>query len=76
MEKEGFRPATTRELLRWAIKNWNGKDWVVALGQTWLGSNDCRGVSALLFVGGRRQLFLYWFSSGWLDGYRFLAVRK
>jgi len=76
MAKEGFRPATTREQLQWAVKNWNGKDWVVALGQTWLGSRSGRLVSVLNFRGGGRQLALVWFGDGWNDVCQFLAVRK
>ena len=76
MEKEGFRPATNRELLQWAVKNWNGKDWIVALGQTWLDSDGTRNVSVLNFNGDERQLFLAWFAFDWSVGYWFLAVRK
>jgi len=76
MEKDGYRPATTRELLQWAIKNWNGKSLVVALGQTWLDSDGIRGVSVLLFRDGERQLRLSWFGLAWDGVCRFLAIRN
>ncbi len=76
MDKEGFRPATTREQLQWAVKNWNGKDWVFALGQNWLDSDSYRQVSILFFREDERQLSLRWFGGVWSADCRFLAVRK
>lgn len=76
MNKENFRPATTREQLKWALKNWDGKSIIVALGQTWLDSDSSRGVSVLRLGGGGRGLGLGWSGGDWRDGYRFLGVRK
>ena len=76
MAKENFRPATLRELLKWGVKNWNGKDWVVALRSVYrdLFGRFCvpvlgRGVS-------ERGLNLNWFEVGWSEDCRFLAVRE
>lgn len=76
MEKEDFRPATTRELLSWAFKNWDGKIIVVALGQIWRDSDGNRSVSVLHFDGDKRKLNLYWFDDDWGDRYHFFGVRK
>ena len=73
MANEGFRPADLRELITW--KDWNGKDTVVALGQTWRDSDGDRFVPYLYFGGGRR-LSLDWYDGGWYALYRFLAVRN
>lgn len=76
MEKENFRPVTIRELLLWALKNWDGKTIVVALGQIWHDSDDdddC-DVSALCSYNGRRILCLDSFDFVWDNSYRFLGV--
>jgi len=76
MGKENYRPATLRELLRWAKDNWNGLDRVIALGQTWFDAADGgRHVVVLDLDYGVRELDLGWFG-GWGGGSRFLAVRK
>ncbi|TSC83232.1 MAG: hypothetical protein G01um101419_142 [Parcubacteria group bacterium Gr01-1014_19] len=75
MKKEGYRPANLRELLTWMSANWNGKDWVVALGQEWRDSGGGRDVPCLCF-GGERGLDLGWDDGGWDAGCRFLAVRN
>ncbi len=74
MNKENFRPATTREQLKWALKNWDGKSIIVALGQSWLNSYGNRHVSVLCF--GLRELDLFWFGDDWSVNSRFLGVRK
>ena len=50
IKKTGHEPANARELLEWAKKNWNGKDWIVALGQRW---NAASGVPYALTLGSR-----------------------
>lgn len=75
MTKEGYRPANLRELLNWMSASWNGKDWVVALGQVWQGSGGSRGVPYLYFSG-ERELRLPWRADDWDARCRFLAVRK
>ncbi|MCK9370241.1 hypothetical protein M0R04_10075 [Candidatus Dojkabacteria bacterium] len=74
MNKDGYEPATLQDMLNW--KDWNGKDWVVALGQMWLDSFSSRYVSVLFFDGGKRRLGLTWFDLDWDDVCQFLAVRK
>lgn len=54
MEKEGYRPATIREKLRWAVRNWNGFDCVIALGSFWLHPNGPKRFSLLCFNEGRK----------------------
>lgn len=76
MNKKGFRPATTREQLKWAFKNWDGKSIIVALGQTWLDPGSERVVSVLHLGDGERLLYLRWFYDGWGGGCCFLGVRK
>lgn len=73
MENEGYRPANIYELLLW--KEWNEKDWVVALGSVGLVSGG-RGVPCLDEVGSKRCLGLYWWDGDWNGYYRFLAVRN
>lgn len=72
MEKEGYIPANSTELLSW--KDWNNKDWVVALGSV-ARVGGGRGVLCLYGDGSERRLLLLWFGGGWNSGFRFLAVR-
>src|SRR3990167_7242667 len=56
-------------------KNWNGKDYVVALGEI----RHVFGFRHVLYLwggGSRRFLGLGWFGVGWGDGYRFLAIKS
>lgn len=76
MNRENFRPATMREQLKWALKNWDGKSIIVALGQSWLDSDSDRFVSVLFLNVGGRELNLPWFGIVWGDSFRFLGVRK
>lgn len=76
MSKTGYRPATLRELLVWAIKNWNGKDWIIALGQTMFDHGDCHRYVAVLNCYENRRLSLYGFNLGWSIFSNFLAVKK
>ena len=74
IEKKGYQPANAIELLTWA-KDWNSKDWVVALGEIRHVGGD-RHVLYLWFDGLKRDLSLCWFGYGWSGHCRFLAVRK
>lgn len=76
MDKDGFRPATLRELLAYTVKNPDEqrKYAIVGLGSFW-SHGDNRGVPYLGLSGYERRLLLDWW--GRWDGYcRFLAVRK
>lgn len=73
MEKDGYRPANAWELLSW--KDWNGNDWVVALGsvaKVFFG----RFVLHLFGDGSDRDLGLSDWDGDWGSDYRFLAVRN
>lgn len=72
IEKEGYSVATLSELLLW--KEWNGKDWVMALGSVAEVSGS-RRVAGLGRRGSRRGLYLFWFGRRWYVHCRFLAVR-
>ena len=76
MNGKGYRPATAYELLEWAKDNWNGKDWVVALGQTWRGPGGGLRVLFLWGNAGDRGLDLGWFGPRWPRVCRFAFVRK
>lgn len=73
MYQEGYRPANIYELLTW--KDWNNKDWVVALSSVAEVSGR-RSVACLDGSGSGRGLGLGWFNAGWDGSYRFLAVRN
>jgi hypothetical protein len=77
MDKDGFRPATLRELLAYAVKNPDEqrKYPIVGLGSVW-GHGGHRSVPYLDLGGGGRELGLGWWSDGWYGRCRFLAVRK
>ena len=76
MEKEGFRPATLREMLVWALKNWDRRSLIVALGSRW----PAPGGGTLVPVLNRRDaecgLYLDWLGVSWDCFYLFLGVRK
>lgn len=74
MKKENYEPANLRELLSWGVKNWDGKEYVIALGSVWRDPHGYRGVPCLGGWGGGHSLGLLWGGSGWLGGCRFLAV--
>jgi hypothetical protein len=76
MEKEGLEPANIYELLQYAKNGWNGTDWVVALGSSWVYSDGDRGVPCLDRWDAERDLYLYWFEDEWARHCRFAAVRK
>lgn len=73
IEAAGYLPANIYELLSW--KEWNGKDWVVALGSS-CGLDGDRRVPDLDGWGSGRRLDLGWWVGGWRDRCRFLAVRN
>ncbi len=73
MEKDGYIPANLTELLSW--KDWNGKDFVVALGSV-AGVGGDRRVACLRRDDSGRRLDLGWFDAGWGGSVRFLAVRN
>lgn len=75
MNKQGYRPMTAHELLEWAKDNWNGEDWVMALGSV-VAVDGLRCVACLGRLGRGRYLYLSWFGLGWYEHYRFAAVRK
>ncbi|GEM_PF-2234937 len=76
MEEDDYRPANLRELLTWMIANWNGKDWVVALDQSWRGSVGGLCVPCLDGWFGGRSLSLFCLGHDWRGYCRFLAFRK
>ena len=73
MEKEGYSPANIAELLLW--KDWNDKDWVVALGSVGKVGGS-RRVPGLDEDGSERGLRLYDWVYDWVARYRFLGVRN
>ena len=73
MEKEGYRPANAWELLLW--KDWNDKDWVVALGSVGKVGGD-RFVPYLGKGGSKRDLYLHCWFGDWNARFRFLGVRN
>jgi len=73
--EEGWEPANLAELLDYVKSEWNGKDWVVALGSSArIGGGRC--VPCLCRGGAERVLHLSWWSDGWRGDYRFLAARN
>ena len=80
MQKENFRPATPREKLRWAKNNWNGTDWIVALGQTWRHLKKQNEYATVLrFKDGERRLELELVADVGVyygSAYKFLGIKK
>lgn len=75
MKAEGWDPANLAEQLHYAKNEWNGKDWVVALGSSTQFDGD-RRVPFLYRGDAGRSLNLHWWGREWLDYYRFLASRN
>ncbi len=75
MEKEGWSPANLAELLDYGKNEWNSKDWVVALGSSAQIDGD-RNVPCLYRNDAGRNLYLPWWSGGWVGYCRFLAARN
>ena len=76
LAEQGFRPATIYELLTWSQKNWNGKDWIVALGSVWRSADGDRYVVCLGSDASGRDLSLRWVEDDWDVFCRFAAVKK
>lgn len=72
MQEEGYEPANLYELLSW--DEWNGEDWVVALGSV-AKVNGSRYVPCLNRGGAGRDLYLDIRDVGWNGFFRFLGVR-
>ena len=72
MKKAGYQPANLYELLTF---DWNGQDFVVALGSVWRHPRGDRLVPSLDEWCGECELSLLLFDGGWFDYCRFLAVR-
>ena len=77
-DRKGYRQATLAEQLAYAKAKWNGKDWVVALGSSWVNPDGGRDVPFLYEVGGGRRLHLHWGDpeDRWNEDCLFLVVRK
>lgn len=77
LARRGPRPATTEELLAFGTKypELQRKFSIVALGSSAHVSGR-RYVPFLCRLGAKRNLYLFWWGVGWLDVYRFLAVRN
>ncbi|TSC82936.1 MAG: hypothetical protein G01um101419_424 [Parcubacteria group bacterium Gr01-1014_19] len=72
MKQDGYQPANLRELLLYAQNQWDGEDWMVALGQSWRDFKPYLGSSF-----GDRELNLESpIAEPWKVDCRFLAVRK
>ena len=72
MEKEGYKAANLHDLLLW--KDWNDKDWVVALGQT-ARLYGFLNVPCIRRGGALRGLALDWWDGDWPPFWRLLGVR-
>lgn len=73
--KDGYCAANIYELLEYAKKDWNGKDYIVALGSVGSVDGD-RNVACLYGGGSGRYLRLDGLEDSWVELWRFLAVRK
>ncbi|MDP3999764.1 MAG: hypothetical protein Q8P76_04240 [bacterium] len=78
MNKEGYRPAELPEGLAHAKANPDEqrKYPIVILGSVWRDFLGRRFVPYRCSDSDERGLYLNWFDREWLEGYRFLAVRK
>lgn len=75
MEKDGYRPANANELITYAIKNTNNKEYIIALGSVC----ECYGDSYVLVLrygGSKRELSFCPWDGDWDSYYRFLRVRN
>lgn len=75
MKAEGWNPANLAELIAYAKDEWNGKDWVVALGSSAQFDGLCH-VPILCRHSAERDLNLYWRGRVWSRYSRFLAARN
>jgi hypothetical protein len=77
IDRYGYHPATLAETLAYAMERWNGKDWVVALGSSWMSPGRGRNVPFLCGDGGRRLVLRWDFPvHHWHKLCLFLVVRK
>lgn len=76
LAKEDLVPANLYELLAYAKEDWNGQDFIVALGSSWVVSRGYRHVPCLDYWDAGRRLCLDFWRDGWYGTYRFAAVRK
>ncbi len=76
-EVDGFQSTSVEHLLALGatLPNLQKQNPIIALGSV-CELDGARSVPALWFDGDRRKLDLGWWSDGWRDGCRFLAVRK
>ena len=78
LDKQGYRPATLKELLPLGEKypNLQREFPIIALGSVWRDSNGNRFCPYLGRDGSERNLDLRWVGRRWGDGCRFAVVRK
>ncbi len=78
IDRKGYRPVTLAEQLAYAKAKWNGKEWVVALGSSWVSPDGFRNVPCLCQVSDGRSLCLYpgFPECRWGQDSLFLVVRK
>ncbi len=74
MEAQGYQPANIYELLSW--NEWDGKDYIVALGSVCVLPSGRRDVAVLSEGSDGRSLNLGWVGLDWGGYCRFLAVSK
>lgn len=75
MDKQELLPANMWELLAYTKEGWNSKDWVVALGQSWVGPGDDATVGYIGVGEHGRELVLGDLVGEWDSRFSFLAVR-
>jgi len=78
LEANGMRPATVEELLAFGATypEIQREFPIICLGSSWVYPDGNRRVPVLRRRGSRRSLSLSWFTYGWPEHCRFLAVRK
>ena len=78
LDKQGYRPATLKELLAIGEKHPDlQKEFpIFALGSVWQNPSDGRGCPCLSGGGSKRRLILDWIDFRWDGRCRFAAVRK
>lgn len=78
ISRKGYRPATLVDQLAYAKAKWNGRDWIVALGSSWVRPGGDRHVPCLCGDDDGRELGLDWGDpeDRWRADYLFLVVRK
>jgi hypothetical protein len=74
MKKQSYVPANIYEMLEYS--NWNGTDWVVALGSVCLDGGRDQCAPGLDRWDRKRMFRLFLLAGVWYDFYRFPAVRE